>query len=62
MKNISSFQKLIILILSVISLIMGIDCFLDLTTEEFLFIMPFVLVIGIIIMYFIIDDEDDPLL
>lgn len=61
MKNISSFQKLIILILSVISLIMGIDCFLDLTTEEFLFVSPFILIIGVIIMYFIIDDEDDPL-
>jgi len=52
-------EKVLITLLSLLLLIMGLDFILNLTLEEVLFFIPLVVLIGIIIIYIILDEEDN---
>ena len=62
MKNISAPKKIILITLSVILLILGLDFIFDLTSDDLIFVIPLILVILTIIVYYIIDEEENPLL
>ena len=52
-------EKVLITLLSLLLLIMGLDFILNLTLEEVLFFIPLVVLIGIIIIYIILDEDND---
>ncbi len=52
-------EKVLIILLSLLLLIMGLDFILNLTLEEVLFFIPLVVLIGAIIIYIILDEDND---